>query len=124
MGQIRAPKTALRPEGLDDTADERVKRRERVRLGDVTRQRGDFHGNVFQMSQLTKIIYGAIQWFALKRCAETHVIDDHAQSRMAFGDLAELQHGLRRKGHDRNVVALGCVRSEERRVGRGWRWVW
>src|SRR5436309_15318627 len=61
------------------------------------------------MSQLTKIIYGAIQWFALKRRAETHVIDDHAQSRMAFGDLAELQHGLKRKGHDRNVVALGCV---------------
>src|SRR5438034_9556958 len=61
------------------------------------------------MSQLTKIIYGAIQWFALKRRAETHVIDDQAQSRMAFGDLAELQHGLRGKGHDRHVVALAWV---------------
>src|SRR5439155_1210746 len=64
MGQIRAPKTALWPEGLDDTADERVKGREGVRLGDVTRQRGDFHGDVFQMGLHTKIIDGAIERIA------------------------------------------------------------
>ena len=38
MREICAPKAALRAEGIDDAANQRVKRRERIRLIDVAGQ--------------------------------------------------------------------------------------
>ena len=109
VGQVGAPEHALRPEGVDDPADLRVERRIGVALRGITRQGRGLHHHVGQSRQLDQAVDDGLQRLADEAGVEAHVIDGQPEARVARGSLAEPWQRVRRQGHDRDAVALGCL---------------
>ena len=88
MRQIRAPKTALRAEGVDDAAHQRMQRWKRISLVDVAGQRRNFNRDVLSARKLDHVVDRGVERFAAQHRVQPHVIDDQPQARMALGDFA------------------------------------